>query len=410
MAAVIEALSASLAAIAAAGASRHVVAAALSAGLRVVAHLSGAAPEPDADIDARLQALRVVLKAQQVAAREGHPQHSARGLVSADEQTMANAARHQFAESFERATPASARRSQRGQRGRRGAASCATFSSSSEHEPGLKEKLAALERRLRQLEELVTPDAVASPLQPTQSFKVLEAVRAWEGKDKGKDKDKDKDKEQQDGGENTDVRELEPLEDSTGTDQEDLIGPSTSMNTTTTTTTGNELKPPRQLVAQISEASTAPSLDMISQPLEGTTHALSIHEIPEAAFTLLPDAPRLDYTKFSTGKPGYAAKMYLTSRVGVISAWPASDDRDEALLLCDTFLQSIDETSVLGIQELFALWERFHTDLVEAPQMIRLALRVAGCGDFLGSTLATRPPATSSPSATTSSGALSRAV
>ena len=161
MAAVTEALGASLAALATAGASRHVVAAALAAGLRVIAHLSGVAPEPDPELGARLTALRVVLSAQQAAARDGHPQHSARGLVSADELLMANAARHQFSECFERATPASARRSQRGQRKPRGTAPAgAPQSSSSEAEPGLAVLLRSLELRVRRLEERAAPDAL----------------------------------------------------------------------------------------------------------------------------------------------------------------------------------------------------------------------------------------------------------
>ena len=161
MAAVTEALGASLAALATAGASRHVVAAALAAGLRVIAHLSGVAPEPDPELGARLTALRVVLSAQQAAARDGHPQHSARGLVSADELLMANAARHQFSECFERATPASARRSQRGQRKPRGTApDGAPQSSSSEAEPGLAVLLRSLELRVRRLEERAAPDAL----------------------------------------------------------------------------------------------------------------------------------------------------------------------------------------------------------------------------------------------------------
>ena len=161
MAAVTEALGASLAALATAGASRQVVSAALAAGLRVIAHLSGVASEPDSELDARLTALRVVLSAQQAAAKDGHPQHSAKGLVSPDELLMANAARHQFSECFERATPASARRSQRGRRKPRGTApACAPQSSSSEAEPRLAELLRHLELRVRRLEERAAPDAL----------------------------------------------------------------------------------------------------------------------------------------------------------------------------------------------------------------------------------------------------------
>ena len=174
MAAVEAALASSLAALASSGASRHVVAATLAAGLRVVAAVEAkpSAGDPvEAEVKDRLEALRVVLAAQVEAAREGNVQRSARLLVAPEANIMANAARHVFAEPFRQLTPSTVRRAQRGRRRSQEARAHATSratsparsSSAAETELGanpVEDKLHALHVRVSRLEDLADPDAL----------------------------------------------------------------------------------------------------------------------------------------------------------------------------------------------------------------------------------------------------------
>ena len=159
MAAVGEALVSSVAALASAGATRHVVAAALAAGLRVIASAqhprSSEVLSCEEDIEARLKALRVVLEAQLAASRQGRAQHSASGLVSTDANVMANAARHEFSKPFVDLTPAGARQLQRG---RRRPAQHATTSFDSVG--ALEKRVQELESQVKRLDDRAQPDAL----------------------------------------------------------------------------------------------------------------------------------------------------------------------------------------------------------------------------------------------------------
>ena len=167
-------LASALTALVAAGASRHVVAAALSAGLRVATSL-GSAPASgvEAEVEDRVGALRVVLTAQAEAAAAGRPQHTARGLVCADDLVMANAAKHQFAQSFQGLTPAGARREQRGKRRTRAPRRLDDRIADSGETTLLEDRVSCLELRVSSLEaeqgshvatstETSEPDAVGS--------------------------------------------------------------------------------------------------------------------------------------------------------------------------------------------------------------------------------------------------------
>ena len=74
--------------------------------------------EMEASLDDRVRALEPVLRAQEVAARNGHPQHTARGLVPGTQALRANAARHIFGPDFGKSSNGDMKRLQRGESAR----------------------------------------------------------------------------------------------------------------------------------------------------------------------------------------------------------------------------------------------------------------------------------------------------
>eukprot|EP00930_Biecheleria_cincta_P034470 TRINITY_DN23824_c0_g2_i1.p1 TRINITY_DN23824_c0_g2~~TRINITY_DN23824_c0_g2_i1.p1 ORF type:complete len:737 (-),score=118.68 TRINITY_DN23824_c0_g2_i1:69-2279(-) len=86
-------------------------------------------------VRARLEAVALAFAAQERAAEAGQPSRSSVGLISRDEQTLYNAAKHNFTEDFESLTPTKARRSLRGVRKARGSKHAALHGGSSS-DPG----------------------------------------------------------------------------------------------------------------------------------------------------------------------------------------------------------------------------------------------------------------------------------
>ena len=84
--------------------------------------LAAVSDDPNVDLDdelsARLSALIPCIRAQESAAKVGLPSHSSAGLVPADVQVLANAARHQFNEPVVGKSPKQARQVQQGSKSR----------------------------------------------------------------------------------------------------------------------------------------------------------------------------------------------------------------------------------------------------------------------------------------------------